>query len=79
MKPIQVRCSKSRKTKKGEQVRCSRFIAIISDYEVAIKCPRCKTWYKISREVTGKYKIVGVLNEKYSDSLNMETNNVHIK
>ena len=75
MKPIQVRCSKTLITRKGRQVTCRRFIANINDYEVAIKCSNCGTWYKVSREITGKYKIVGVLNEKYSDDLKQESAN----
>ena len=75
MKPIQVRCSKTLTTRKGRQVKCSAFIANISDLEVAIKCRNCGTWYKVSRETTGKYKIVGILNEQYSDNLNKEPQN----
>jgi len=75
MKPIQVRCSKTLTTRKGRQVKCSAFIANISDFEVAIKCRNCGTWYQVSREVNGKYHIVGCEAEKYSDNLNKELSN----
>jgi len=75
MKPIQVRCSKSLKTKKGRQVRCDRFIAKINNFEIAIKCRNCGTWYHVSREATGEYHIVGSEAEKHSENLNKEPQN----
>ena len=71
MKLKQIRCSKTLE-KKGRQVRCHAFIANISDHEVAIKCRNCGTWYKVSREVTGECKIIGILKEKYSEEQNKE-------
>ena len=74
MKTIQIRCSKTLKTRKGRQVKCSAFIANINDYEVAIKCRNCGTWYLVSRDSTGKYNITGKLPEKYSENLKKEPN-----
>lgn len=46
----EIRCSQYRRKKSGKEVRCGRFLAEISDYQIVLRCSNCGHRYIITRK-----------------------------
>lgn len=56
----EVRCPNTREVK-GQEVRCGRFLAEISDEEIRIRCPKCGQLHSIVRdEPTGELRMQSI-------------------
>ena len=58
-KEIVVKCSNIVKTKRGEEVKCNRYLLTISEYKISFKCPKCGTDNVMTRDSNGQYRIIG--------------------
>ncbi len=56
-KSTEIRCPNTLNVK-GREIRCGRFLAEISDFEIRITCSKCGQLYSIIKdEATGKLRM----------------------